>query len=510
MIPEFRYDNKETQMIGIGYVLYGVYIISTFWLFLTVLAQLHLLWHSRKERGKRLQSSADVLPSVSIQVPVYNEKYVIEGLLQSLTELNYPQHLFEIQVLDDSTDETAGIIDEQVAIIKQRGFAISVLRREIREGYKAGALQQGLPECKGELIAIFDADFRPQTDFLRSLIPHFKDSTVGLVQARWGHLNQEQNFLTRIQTYLLDMHFTVEQEGRFNAGHYVNFCGTAGIWRKQCIVESGGWDGSILSEDLDLSYRAQLKGWRLIYDKDVVVPAQLPVSVEAFKVQQFRWSKGMAQIAKKTMHHVWQAQVPLKKKLHGTFHLLGSVTFVCLYINALLTVPLLQLRHIYPQFITLTNYTAVGAVNLAALAYLYYTSAESGPKKNFQFLLNYPLFVIVYLALSVQNAVAVIQGFAGLRSPFVRTPKIDISAPQNSYRQKNIGWIARLEVGLLVYFMYGIGLSFYYEDFFLLFFFVLMCSGLVILLYPVVKPRLAGSLVLHKQLYQQLKKAFLF
>lgn len=469
-------------MKWIGYVLYSVYVATMLWLLLSALVQLHLLWHSRKRQrkaGRQLPS----LPFVTIQAPVYNEKYVIEGLLDSLASLDYPKHLFEIQVLDDSTDETSFIIDRATTEIGAKGIAVSVVRRKSREGYKAGALQYGLSLCRGELIAIFDADFRPPRNFLHLLLPHFADDQVGLAQARWGHLNREQNFLTRIQTYLLDMHFTVEQEGRYNAGYFTNFCGTAGIWRKQCIVDAGGWDGSVLSEDLDLSYRAQLKGWKLVYDKEVVVPAQLPVMIEAFKIQQFRWTKGIAQIAKKTLRQVLTFRLPLAKKLHSLFHLLGSFTFVCLFLNAMLTVPMLQLRQAYPDFVTLTNYTAIGVVNLAALAYIYYASTEAIPKKAFHFIINYPLFVVIYLAMSVQNTVAVLQGFVGMRSPFVRTPKFSVVSSQNSYVQKKVGLITFLEMVLLVYFLYGICLSVYSGDYFLLLFFVLMCGGLAILVY---------------------------
>lgn len=476
-------------MKWIGYVLYGIYVATMFWLLFSAIVQLHLLWHSRRQK-KKAPLILDELPFVSIQVPVYNEKYVIEGLLASLATLDYPKHLFEIQVLDDSTDETSFIIDRRAAVMIEEGITISVVRRQDRQGYKAGALQHGLPLCKGEFIAIFDADFRPPQNFLLSLLPHFSNSKVGLAQARWGHINREQNFLTRIQTYLLDMHFTVEQEGRYNAGYFINFCGTAGIWRKQCIVDAGGWDGSVLSEDLDLSYRAQLKGWKIIYDKDVVAPAQLPAMVEAFKIQQFRWTKGIAQIARKTLHQVWNRHLPPAKKVHSIFHLLGSFTFVCLFVNAVLTVPMLRLRHEYPEFVILTDYTAIGVINLVALAYLYYVSAEPVPQKALRFLFNYPLFIMVYLAMSVQNTVAVLQGLAGQRSPFIRTPKSNAVSTSNTYVQKKVGWITMLETGLLAYFLYGICLSISFGDYFLLMFFILMSGGLGILLYqtlPVIR-----------------------
>ena len=473
-------------MKAIGYVLYGIYVLTILWLLLTAFIQLHLLWHSRRQKNKSRRTLSS-LPFVSVQVPVYNERFVIEGLLRSLAELDYPKDRYEIQVLDDSTDDTTTIVDNVAAELKQQGYDISVVRRTNRQGFKAGALQHGLTFCKGELVAIFDADFRPPQNFLHLLLPYFDDENVGLAQARWGHLNREQNFLTRIQTYLLDMHFGVEQEGRFKAGYFINFCGTAGIWRKQCIV-AGGWDGTVLSEDLDLSYRAQLKGWKIIFDKEVIVPAQLPAVVEAFKIQQFRWTKGIAQIAKKTLRSVWYMHLPFSKKLHGVAHLLGSFTFVCLFVNAVLTVPMLQLRIAYEEFIPLTNLTAIGVINLAALAYLYYASAEDRPRKAISFLLNYPVFVVIYLAMSVQNTVAVLQGFMGMQSPFVRTPKADTTGLQNAYVQRKVNWISVLEMTLLLYFLYGIGLSMHYSDYFLLSFFVLMVAGLSILLYQTLPP----------------------
>jgi cellulose synthase/poly-beta-1,6-N-acetylglucosamine synthase-like glycosyltransferase len=244
----------------LGYLFFGIYAITSVWLLINGLVQLHLLWHYKNRKRKKSAKALPLtLPFVSIQVPVYNEKYVIARLLQALARLDYPKDKFEIQVLDDSTDETISIIDKEAVQLQKENVNITVLRREERKGYKAGALQYGLPFCKGELIAIFDADFIPGPQFLNSLVPHFSKADIGLVQARWEHLNREQNPLTRIQTFLLDTHFSIEQTGRFEAGYFINFCGTAGIWRKACIEEAGGWDGSVLSEDLDLSYRAQLK-----------------------------------------------------------------------------------------------------------------------------------------------------------------------------------------------------------------------------------------------------------
>jgi len=472
-----------------GYVLFGIYALSTLWIFLNAAAQLHLLWHAKKKKKQIKSHQSEHLPFVSIQLPVYNEKYVVEGLLHSLSQLHYPKHLFEIQVLDDSTDETSAIIDRKARQLENEGFQVNVVRRGTRSGFKAGALQHGLSLCKGELVAIFDADFRPPQNFLTAMVSHFTNDKVGLVQARWGHLNREENFLTRIQTYLLDMHFLVEQQGRYNAGYFINFCGTAGIWRKQCIIETGGWDGSVLSEDLDLSYRAQLKGWTIVYDKNIEAPAEVPSVLEAFKIQQFRWTKGIAQIARKTLGSVWRMQLPLTKKLHSAFHLLGSFTFVCLFINAVLTLPMLQLRNMHPEFIALTKYTALGVLNLVMLAFLYYKSAAEATNDRLRFWAYYPLFSVVYLAMSVQNAVAVIQGFAGKQSDFVRTPKTSSQkAKQNSYIHRTVNWATKMELFFFLYFVYGIGLSIYYGDYFLFVYFFLMCWGLGILLYQSLSP----------------------
>ena len=471
----------------LGYVIYGVYALTSLWLFLNALVQLHLLWHyKRKGRKPELeQLSLRELPVVSVQVPVYNEKYVVERLLDSLSLMDYPKDKFEVQVLDDSTDETTSIIDRKAEELRALGIYISVLRRSERKGFKAGALQYGLPLCKGELIAIFDADFAPPPHFLISLVPHFSQPKTGLVQARWGHLNKEENALTRIQTYLLDTHFSVEQAGRSKAGYFINFCGTAGVWRKNCIEDAGGWDGTVLSEDLDLSYRAQLRGWKLVYDQELEVPAELPSVIEAFKIQQFRWTKGMAQTSKKTLRRLLRTALPLDKKLHGAFHLLSSCVFVCLFLNALLTVPLLIYRNLYPEFIELTHYTLFTSINLVALTLFYYNGTMSaGKQPALQFLTHYPLFLVIYMGLSVQNAIAVLQGFLGSSSVFVRTPKFNTGGLTHStYLAKRITWINVVEVLVLCYFLYGIGLSIYFNDYFMMLFFLMIGYGLAFIIY---------------------------
>ncbi|SHF81612.1 Glycosyltransferase, catalytic subunit of cellulose synthase and poly-beta-1,6-N-acetylglucosamine synthase [Cnuella takakiae] len=467
-----------------AYLVFVLYALSSLWLLINGLMQLHLLWHYKrgKKRAAAIQQMPAVLPFVSIQIPVYNERYVIGRLLQSLAGLDYPKDRFELQVLDDSTDDSQGIIDAEVAWLQQQDIQVSVLRRKDRKGFKAGALQAGLPLCKGELIAIFDADFTPPPNFLKRLITHFNNPKIGLVQARWGHINEYENALTRIQTFMLDTHFSIEQSGRYHAGYFINFCGTAGIWRKQCIEEAGGWDGSVLSEDLDLSYRAQLKGWKLVYDQDTEVPAELPAAIEAYKVQQFRWTKGTAQIFRKNLSLLLQTAMPLSKKIHGIFHLLSSFMFVALFFNALLTVPMLVFRNMYPEIEQLSRYTVVASLNLFVITFFYYTGKRALSKEPATFLRHYPLFLVVNMGMAAQNCCAVLQGLFSKKAVFVRTPKSN-SNTQNVYLSQRISWLTLFEIALLLYYLGGVVLSIYFNDFFLMGFFFMVISGLAFIIF---------------------------
>ena len=467
-----------------GYVVFGIYVLLTAWLLLSSFLQWRLWRHARKNKNKipRLLSMGE-LPFVSIQVPVYNERYVVEGLLDALSCLNYPRQLYEVLVLDDSTDETTQLIQQKAEVLRSNGLDVRIIRRKNRNGYKAGALQESLSICKGSLIAIFDADFRPAPDFLSSLLPNFTDPAVGLVQARWTHLNPDQNFLTRIQSYLLDTYFAVEQAGRQAAGYFTNFCGTAGIWRRQCIEEAGGWDGTILSEDLDLSYRAQLKGWKVVYDAETTVPAELPADVEAFKIQQARWTKGIVQTFRKNGKAVASADMRFSKKVHAFFHLLSSFVFPCLFINSVLAVPLLFLRQAYPEFILLTNAAAIGGLNLILLTAVFYQGVKV-TGNNGQFFRYYPVFLLVYMGLSVQNTIAVLQGLFGHRSAFVRTPKYahnKASATAYFSPHKNGSFV--FELLMLLYFLGGISISLYLNDWFFMLLFLMMACGIGIIVF---------------------------
>lgn len=469
-------------MKEVGYVLYGVYVLITVWLLANCFVQLYLLRQATKVKRQMRKRLPQILPFVTIQAPVYNEKYVVEGLLDSLANLDYPKHLFEILVLDDSTDETSLLIDRKAESLLKEGLQVHVVRRENRNGYKAGALQESLSKCKGEFIAVFDADFRPEPSFLKRLLPSFENPKVGLVQARWGHANKAQNFLTRTQSFLLDTYFNVEQAGRYNGGLLTNFCGTAGIWRKASIEEAGGWDGKVLSEDLDISYRVQLKGWKMVYDAETIVPAELPSVMEAFKVQQARWTKGMAQVCRKNVVQVMKSPLSFSKKLHALFHLSAAFVFPCLLFNSLLCFPLLLLRHAYPEFISLTSYAAIGGLNLFGLTFIFYYAAQ-GRQKDAQFAFYFPMFMLVFMAFSVQNTVAVLQGLFGKSSPFVRTPKFaEGVAKTNVYVPSKLTPVHVLEMGLFALYTGGILLSFYLNDWFYLLFFLMMSCGLGIVI----------------------------
>ncbi|MCK4898684.1 MAG: glycosyltransferase family 2 protein, partial [Anaerolineales bacterium] len=294
-------------------------------------------------------------PQVTVQLPIYNERYVVERLIESVAELDYPRNKLHIQVLDDSTDITQDIVSQLVAFQRIKGVNIEHIQRNNRRGYKGGALAYGMQTAKGNFIAIFDADFIPTPDFLKRTIPYFdKDSNTGCVQTRWGHLNRENSLLTRTQANGIDGHFIIEQETKSDGGLFLNFNGTAGIWRRKCIEDAGGWHHDTLTEDLDLSYRAQLLGWKIRYLPHITTPAELPEHISAFKSQQFRWAKGSIQTAKKLLGDLWQSSQPLVVKIEGTIHLTHYAVHPLMLINLLLILPLLltenHLLNIYPIF----------------------------------------------------------------------------------------------------------------------------------------------------------------
>ncbi|MCX6197499.1 MAG: glycosyltransferase family 2 protein, partial [Flavobacteriia bacterium] len=366
-------------------------------------------------------------PKVTIQLPMYNEMYVAERIIETAAAFDYPRDKFQIQVLDDSTDETKDIIATKVAELAATGLNIQHIHRIDRTGYKAGALDDAMDRVQGEFIAIFDADFVPDKDFLIRTMPYFKEG-IGVVQSRWGHLNKTYSLLTELQAFGLNGHFAIEQGGRNASGHFINFNGTAGIWRKTCIEEAGGWEHDTLTEDLDLSYRAQMRGWKFKYLEDVESPAELPITMSALKSQQHRWMKGGAECFIK----MWKSLitfpgVKFSDRVHGFAHLFNSSVFVFILILSILS---LFVLHIKDSFSDLNWFIQFGAFFIASTLFLsfYYWHSwrdKKGPFLNdlFRFIGRFIQFLTVSMALSLSNAVAVIEGYLGIKSSFVRTPK---------------------------------------------------------------------------------------
>lgn len=375
-------------------------------------------------RRHRVSKPADPpeWPSVVVQLPLYNERYVAQRIIDAAAQLDYPNDKLEIQVLDDSTDDTVTIVAERVQEWRERGVRVSHVRRENREGFKAGALAAGLDHTDATLVAIFDADFVPPRTFLRDLVGHFEEPDVGLVQARWEHLNRWDSSLTDAQAMLLDGHFVNEHSGRVVTRSFFNFNGTAGIWRRQAIDDAGGWSGDTLTEDLDLSYRAQLAGWRFVYRPDVTVPAELPINVNAFKTQQHRWAKGSIETARKLLPMIWRSDLSLRHKVEATFHLGGNVAYPLVLILALLMPFGLAARYAYESvpLSILDGFMLLGSTG--ALAAFYYL-AEAYAGRGQSMLKRLPVCLAVGVGLAVNNSKAVMEAVFKQRSAFARTPK---------------------------------------------------------------------------------------
>ncbi len=473
-----------------------IYAIALIFIFCYSIIQLNLVVTYKRKRkihtadiNNNLPSlKKEELPIVTIQLPVFNELYVVERLLECIVKLEYPKEKLEIQVLDDSTDETTQIIKNKINELAYTEIDIKLIRRSKRVGFKAGALKYGLEIAKGEFIAIFDADFLPSKDFLLKTIPHFhKTEKIGVVQTRWEHINREYSILTKLQAFGLDAHFTVEQVGRNIGGHFINFNGTAGVWRKECILDAGNWEADTLTEDLDLSYRAQMKGWKFVFLEEVESPAELPATMNALKSQQFRWTKGAAETAMKNLKRVFQTKLPFGTKIHAFFHLLNSSIFICVLLSALLSIPVLLIKNESPEFNILFKIASMFLVSFFTLASYYYVSffrfKEFSIKDLFQFLGTFPLFLSLSMGLSLHNAIAVVEGYIGKKTPFIRTPKFNLTNDQeeswkkNIYRAKKINPMTIIEALLALYFTIGIILGIYYNDYGLMLFHGMLVFG---------------------------------
>lgn len=410
----------------------------------------------------------DVDPIVTIQLPLYNEMYVVERLINAICEIDYPKDKMEIQVLDDSTDETTSIVANIVQQKKALGFDISHIRRGTREGFKAGALKEGMKIAKGEFIAIFDADFIPQKEFLKKTLSFFNDDKVGMVQTRWEHLNGDYSIITKAQALALDGHFVIEQSVRNKSGFFINFNGTGGIWRKSCIEEAGNWHADTLTEDLDLSYRAQLIGWRFVFLKDFTSPAELPSEINALKSQQFRWTKGAVETAKKILPLVWRSKVPLRVKLQSTFHLTNNLVFPFILLAAILNVPLIFVKNSGSH----EAYFAIMSLFVLAFisSFLFYLYSQKDIRTDWRKkIVLFPLFMAGSMGLAVNNSRAVFEGLMNRKSEFVRTPKFKQESEKdswvgNKYLNRKLGFSVIVEAILAIYCFIGVLSSIYFLE----------------------------------------------
>lgn len=385
---------------------------------------LQCAWHKKKlERAMVSPPLPAELPRVTVQLPLYNEATVARRLIEAAGALDYPREKLEIQVLDDSNDETVSIARACVKKLREAGIDAAYIRRPNRHGYKAGALDHGLSLAKGELIAVFDADFIPQPSFLKAVVGHFSDPRVGMVQTRWGHLNRNHSLLTSIQALMLDGHHLVENRARFATGCMFNFSGTGGIWRRAAIISAGGWQHDTLTEDLDLSYRAQLVGYRFIYRSDIVTPAELPEDMSAFRAQQYRWAKGTIQTARKLFLRVWAAPLTLHQRIEATFHLLPHVAYPMMVLLTLLLLPALI-------FLPATDVRMLFIIDLplcigttGSLAAFYGMAERGAGRSPWQAIVRLPALIALGAGLAPHLTGAVLDGLTNMAGEFVRTPK---------------------------------------------------------------------------------------
>ena len=393
--------------------------------------QLLRLFYRHRQTPVPKPKSFEQLPAITVQLPLYNEYHVVERLLEAVGQLDYPRDRFQIQVLDDSLDETCDKARRGVERLATQGLDIEYLGRRERHGFKAGALAAGLKQSRGEFILILDADFVPPPDILQRAIHHFTNEKLGMVQMRWGHINRLYSHLTRIQSIFLDGHFIVEHTARNRSGRFFNFNGTAGIWRKEAIYEAGGWQHDTLTEDLDLSYRAQLAGWQFLYLPEIEVPGEIPVEINAFKSQQHRWTKGAAQTAKKILPQIWRGSLPANIKVEATLHLTANLCYISMLLMGLLTLPVLTIRSQLgwgrffiidlPLFCFATM--AISGFYLTSQRVLY-----SDWKRQIKYL---PLLMAIGMSLCINNTRAVLEGLIGHQSEFLRTPKYGFTGRKN-------------------------------------------------------------------------------
>jgi len=439
-------------------------ILGLYFLTLVVLAvfgfhryiMVFLYYRHRDNRARPLPLPAR-LPRVTVQLPLYNEMYVVDRLVDSVCRIRYPKDLLEIQILDDSVDETQEIAKAAVERYREEGFDIHYIHRDDRHGYKAGALDFGLRQAKGEFVLIFDADFVAPPDILEKSLGHFDDPKVGMVQVRWGHINRDYSLLTQVQSVLLDGHFILEHGGRNRSGRFFNFNGTGGVWRREAIADAGGWQHDTLTEDLDLSYRAQMKGWRFVFLQDVVSPAEIPVEMNAFKSQQHRWAKGSIQTCKKLLPKILASDLPLSIKVESAFHLTANFAYPLMIVLSILMFPAMVIRYNMGWYEMMIVDVPLFLGATMSVCSFYVMSQREVFGDSWKTRLRYlPAVLSVGIGLSVSNAKAVMEAILGIESEFTRTPKYGVEGAGDDWRQKryrgNVTLLPFVELLLGLYF----------------------------------------------------------
>jgi len=420
----------------------------------------HYKWKPRPPVG---QVHGAPLPTVTVQLPLYNEMYVARRVIEAASCMRYPREKLHIQILDDSTDDTTAIARESAEGLRRRGFSVDVLHRDVRDGYKAGALKAGLTRIDSDLIAIFDADFVPSVDFLEKTVPHFFDATVGVVQTRWAYINRNYSLLTRVQALLLDGHFMLEHTARNHSGRFFNFNGTGGVLRRRAILDVGGWEGDTLTEDLDLSYRMQMRGWRFVFLPDVEVPSELPVDIFGLKNQQHRWTKGSIQVGKKLLPRIWKSRAPVRAKLEATFHLTANLSYPLLVVLSVLMPFAVVMR---ARTLETRGPLALEAVIFGlttASVFVFYAVAQREIGGGWKLRLReLPLILAVGVGMCINNAGAVMEAILGHETPFVRTAKYHIESLRDRWKGK-LYYSARkptlfVELVLATYMVGGFGI----------------------------------------------------
>lgn len=443
-------------------IVFVFYFLALFCLALFGLHKYFLLYTYKKHKD-RIFSSPEIpsdWPAVTVQLPVFNERYVIKRLIKAAVSFDYPKDKLHIQVLDDSTDSTVVLARRLVAVLQKKGFHIEHVTRSSNTGFKAGALELGLQKSKADFLAVFDADFVPQNDFLKKTIPHLMQPGIGMVQTRWGHINRKYSLLTRIQAIFLDAHFIIEHQARNRSGRFFNFNGTAGVWRKQAIIEAGGWQHDTLTEDLDLSYRAQLCGWKFIFLPEVISPAELPVEMNAYKGQQYRWAKGSVQTALKLVPRIWKSNFPFFIRLEAIIHLSNNFAYLLMAVPAVLMIPVVKYTvgtgKLWPAF---AYFFMFFSATLSIMIY-YGTVLKDSMKRRWPNVFYLPFVMALGIGLSLNNGRAAVEALLRRQSDFKRTPKFGIKSRREAWRKKvyraGKNYLFVLEFLIACYFTYGL------------------------------------------------------